>query len=127
MPKLKTLYTGIMTSEDDLDISVPVYGYYGYRFFTNRFEEVMIKPSIFFKYEGGAPLQVDLNMAVNYKNKLEIGTGYRRSSSINFLAGIYAIKNFKFVYFYNVGFNTSVLGNNHGVVLSYTFDKKRRN
>lgn len=129
-------YTGIsfpnllgdkLASRDNLDISAPVYGYFGYRFFTNRFEEVMIKPSIFLKYEGGAPLQVDLNMAVNYKNKFEIGTGYRSSSSINFLAGIYAINNFKFVYFYNVGFNNSVLGNNHGVVLSYIFDKKRRN
>lgn len=115
-----------LASRDDLDIANPVYGYFGYRFFTNRFEEVMIKPSVFLKYEGGAPMQADVNVAVNYKNKFEIGTGYRSSSSINFLAGIYALKNLKFVYFYNAGFSNSVLGNSHGIVLSYVFGKKRR-
>ncbi|UTD15329.1 PorP/SprF family type IX secretion system membrane protein [Tenacibaculum mesophilum] len=115
-----------LASRDDLNISNPIYGYFGYRFFTNRFEEVMIKPSVFLKYEGGAPMQIDANVAVNYKNKFEIGTGYRSSSSINFLAGIYALKNLKFVYFYNAAFSDSVLGNSHGVILSYVFEKKRR-
>ncbi|WP_417785723.1 PorP/SprF family type IX secretion system membrane protein [Tenacibaculum sp.] len=115
-----------LASRDDLNISNPVYGYFGYRFFTNRFEEVMIKPSVFLKYEEGAPMQIDANVAVNYKNKFEIGTGYRSSSSINFMAGIYALKNLKFVYFYNVVFSDSVLGNSHGVIFSYVFKKKRR-
>lgn len=110
-----------LASRDDLHLKNPFYGYFGYRFFTNRFEEVMIKPSVLLKHEGGAPVQVDVNVAVNYKNRVEIGTGYRSSSSINFLGGIYALKQFKFVYFYNIGLKNKMLGNSHGIVVSYRF------
>ncbi|MCK0126893.1 PorP/SprF family type IX secretion system membrane protein [Gelidibacter sp. F2691] len=113
-----------LASRDDLNLRNPFYGYFGYRFFTNRFEEIMLKPSVLLKHERGAPMQVDVNLAVNYKNKFEIGTGYRSSASINFLGGIYALKNLKFVYFYNVALKNSMLGNSHGIVLSYRFNGK---
>ncbi len=116
-----------LASRNDLDLSNPVYGYFGYRVFTSRFEEIMVKPSILLKYEEGAPMQIDANISVNYKDKFEIGTGYRSSSSINLMAGIYALKNLKFVYFYNIGFNKSLLGNNHGILLSYKFKTNRLN
>ncbi|MFV0541496.1 MAG: PorP/SprF family type IX secretion system membrane protein [Aestuariibaculum sp.] len=111
-----------LASRNDLELSNPVYGYFGYRIYTSRFEEIMIKPSALLKYEKGAPMQVDVNIAVNYKNKFEIGTGYRSTSSVNFLAGLY-FGDFRFAYFYNLGFKNALLGNSHGLVLSYCFKK----
>ncbi len=113
-----------LATRDDLNLSNPVYGYLGYRFYTTRFEELMIKPSFLIKHEKGAPVQFDTNLAVNYKNKLEIGVGYRSSKSVNVLAGIYLINDFKFVYYYNTGFNNALLGNSHGLVLSYVFKSR---
>ena len=81
----------------------------------------MIKPNVLLKYENGAPLQADLNVAVSFKNKFEIGGGYRTSSSLNLLAGVYLFDSVRFVYNYNLSTNKSPLGNTHGFVLSYQF------
>jgi type IX secretion system PorP/SprF family membrane protein len=123
-------YTGIsspnilgdkLASRDDLNLSNPVYGYFGYRFYTNIFEEMMIKPNMLIKYEDGAPLQVDINLAASFKNRFEIGAGFRTSSSINLLAGVYFIKNLRLIYHYNMAIKNSPLGNTHGLMLSYRF------
>jgi type IX secretion system PorP/SprF family membrane protein len=111
----------LASNDENLDLSSPYYGYLGYRFFSNRFEELMVKPNVLVKYENGAPLEVDLNLAVSFKNKFEIGTGYRTNSSINLLAGIYLFKNIRAIYNYNLTLNDSPLGNTHGIVVSYLF------
>lgn len=108
-------------SDDTINLRNPLYSYFGYRFFNNRFEELMIKPNVLLKYENGAPLQADLNVAVSFRNKFEIGAGYRTSSSVNVLAGFYLLKSFRFIYNYNIAVNNSPLGNTHGFVLSYQF------
>lgn len=113
-----------LASQDDLNLSNPVYGYFGYRFYTSRFEEFMIKPSALLKYENGAPMQIDVNVSANYKNKLEVGVGYRSSASANVMAGFYLANNFKFIYYYNLGFNHSLLGNSHGLVMAYVFKSR---
>ncbi|MFC4095193.1 PorP/SprF family type IX secretion system membrane protein [Euzebyella saccharophila] len=110
-----------LASRDDLNLSNPVYGYFGYRFFTSMFEEIMIKPNVLLKYEDGAPLQADLNIAASFKNKIEVGAGYRTSSSINLLAGVYFLKNLRFIYNYNIALKESPFGNTHGLALSYLF------
>lgn len=110
-----------LATRDDIDLSNPAYGYFGYRFFTNRFQEIMIKPNLLIKYEDGAPLQADINLAASFKNRFEIGAGYRTSSSVNLLAGVYLIKNFRLIYHYNMAVNDSPLGNTHGLILSYRF------
>ncbi|WP_430906937.1 PorP/SprF family type IX secretion system membrane protein [Maribacter sp. 2-571] len=110
-----------LASQDDLNLSNPTYGYFGYRFYSDIFEEMMIKPNMLIRYENGAPLQADLNLAVSFKNKFEIGTGYRTSASLNFLAGVYLIKNFRLIYHYNLATNDNPLGNTHGLLLSYRF------
>ncbi|MDO5979115.1 PorP/SprF family type IX secretion system membrane protein [Flavivirga spongiicola] len=110
-----------LASDDNLNLVNPYYGYLGYRFFNSRYQEVMIKPNLLLKYEDGAPMQADINLAVSFKNKFEIGTGYRTSSSLNFLAGVYLFKNARFIYNYNTATNNSPLGNTHGFVLSYQF------
>lgn len=85
------------------------------------FEEIMIKPSLLFKREAGAPVQIDTNISFSYKNRFELGAGYRSNSSINLLAGIYLLKNIRALYHYNVTFNDSPLGNTHGIVINYLF------
>jgi type IX secretion system PorP/SprF family membrane protein len=112
-----------LASDDNLNLSNPIYGYFGYRFFNNIFKDMMIKPNALIKYENGAPLQADINIAVSFKNKFEIGGGYRTSSSLNLLAGVYLFDSVRFVYNYNLGINDSPLGNTHGFVLSYQFNE----
>ncbi|MFX0556459.1 PorP/SprF family type IX secretion system membrane protein [Maribacter sp. CXY002] len=110
-----------LASDDNLDLSNAYYSYFGYRFFSNQFEEIMIKPNMLVKYENGAPFQVDINLAMSYKNRFEVGTGFRTNSSINLLAGIYLFKNIRTIYTYNLAFNDAPLGNTHGLIISYLF------
>jgi len=110
-----------LASEDNLDIKSPVYGYFGYRFYSNRFQELMIKPNILLKNENGAPLQADLNVAISFKNRFEIGAGYRTTSSANLLVGVYLLENLRFIYHYNLALKNSPIGNTHGLMLSYRF------
>ncbi|WP_158851180.1 PorP/SprF family type IX secretion system membrane protein [Algibacter sp. L1A34] len=107
-----------LASDKNLVLNSPYYGYFGYRIYNNRFEDFMIKPNMLIKYEDGAPLQADFNVAFSFKNKFEIGTGYRTSNSINFLAGIYLFNNMRAIYNYNIANKNSPLGNTHGLILS---------
>ena len=110
-----------LASRDDLNLTNPIYGYFGYRFFTNILEEVMLKPNLLLKHENGAPLQADINLAASFKNKFEIGAGYRTTSSVNLLAGIYFLKNLRLIYNFNIALNDSPFGNTHGLALSFLF------
>jgi hypothetical protein len=73
------------------------------------------------KYEEGAPVQLDFNTAISFKNKFEIGAGYRTSNAINLLAGIYLFDRLRFIYNYNITLEGAALGNTHGLVLSLQF------
>ncbi|RKR15158.1 type IX secretion system PorP/SprF family membrane protein [Maribacter vaceletii] len=110
-----------LATDDNINLNSPYYGYFGYRFFNNRFQDLMIKPNVLLKYEDGAALQADINVAVSFRNKFEIGTGYRTNNSINILAGIYVFDNVRAIYNYNLATNDSPLGNTHGLILSYQF------
>ncbi len=123
-------YTGVsvpnilgdqLANRDDLRLSNPIYGYFGYRFFTNRYQEIMVKPNVLLKYEKGAPFQADINVAFSYKNKFELGAGFRTSSSANLLAGIYLFDSIRLIYHYNIALKQNPLGNTHGFLLSYRF------
>ncbi|TXE13227.1 type IX secretion system membrane protein PorP/SprF [Seonamhaeicola algicola] len=112
-----------LATEQNIKLSSPVYAYLGYRFFSNKFDNIMIKPNMLIKHEKGAPMQADFNIAVSFKNKFEVGTGYRTTSSFNLLAGIYLIKNLRVIYNYNMATNNSPLGNSHGLALSIKFNE----
>lgn len=107
-----------LASNEGVNLEFPIYGYFGYYFFSNRFKDFLIKPSLFLRHEKGAPLLADFNVAVSYKNKLELGAGYRSTSSINLLAGIYLADSFRVIYHYNLAPNNSPLGNTQGFILS---------
>ena len=106
-------------SVDNLNLTSPVYGYFGYRFYTNFFKHTLIKPNILLKQEQGAPLQLDFNVSVSINNIFEIGTGYRTNSSINFLAGVYIIKNIRAIYNYNAANRDNPINNTHGLALTF--------
>lgn len=110
-----------LASEDNLDLSTPFYIYGGYRIFTNVFRETMIKPSFLLKKEGGVPLQADVNVAVNLKNKIEFGAGYRTNGSLNLLLGVYALKKLRVMYNYNMASENAPIHTTHGIVLGYRF------
>jgi len=110
-----------LASDDNINLNSPYYGYFGYRFFNNRFQDLMIKPNVLLKYEDGVALQADINVAISFRNKFEIGTGYRTNNSINILAGIYLFDNVRAIYNYNLATNDSLLGNTHGLIISYQF------
>jgi len=113
----------LFASNDQINIENTYYGYLGSRIYTNRFQEIMVKPNILVKYQNGAPLQVDINTFVNYKKKFELGIGYRTTSSINFLVGFYIFDHWRMIYNYNQAIGNSLLNNTHGVVLSYRFGR----
>ncbi|WP_299124370.1 PorP/SprF family type IX secretion system membrane protein [uncultured Winogradskyella sp.] len=112
-----------LVSDKSFNITNTYYGYFGYRFYNNRFENLMIKPNVLLKYENGAPLQADINVTVSFRNKFELGAGYRTSNSYNLLAGIYLFNNFRVIYNYNLATNNSPIGNTHGLILSYQSKK----
>lgn len=108
------------SNQDNLRLSRPIYGYTGYYFSSSKFnDDFILKPSLLFKYESGAPFQVDLNMGVSYKNSFEFGLGYRTSSSINVAAGFYLFNNFRALYNYTQRGGDAPIGNTHGIILSY--------
>ena len=107
-------------NQDNINISRPVYAFTGYHFATSKYDpELVLKPSLLFKYENGAPFQADINLSMNYRNFLEVGAGYRTSSSINFIAGFYLMKNFRALYSYSQNGGDAPIGNTHGIILSY--------
>ncbi|MFI0431463.1 PorP/SprF family type IX secretion system membrane protein [Mariniflexile sp. HMF6888] len=107
-----------LSSEKNINLKSNYYVNCGYRFFTSLFQEILITPSTLVKYISGAPVQIDVNLTANYKNKLEIGGGYRTDSSMSFLVGFYFSKNFRLVYNYNQAFMSNPINNTHGIILS---------
>lgn len=108
---------------DAISINSVAYAYAGYRIYTGVFDELEIKPNTLIRYEPGAPLSVDLNLIVNYKNKVEFGGGYRTSSAVNALAGVYLFNNLRLIYNYTLPLRETPLAPTHGLVLSVRFGK----
>lgn len=116
------LLSSFVAEDSNINFSNPVYGYVGYRYLFGNFSTMMLKPSLLLKYENGAPIQVDTNLSLSFADKFEIGAGYRSTSSVNLLAGVYALNHLRLVYQYNAGVKYSFLGNSHGVTLTYFFN-----
>ncbi|MEO1548226.1 MAG: PorP/SprF family type IX secretion system membrane protein [Bacteroidota bacterium] len=109
-----------LANQDNLNLSQPIYGYTGYHFVLDRYNpDFILKPSFLFKYEEGAPFQVDTNLSLNIKSAVEVGAGFRTSSTLNAFLGCYIFKNFRALYSYTQGNADSPIGNTHGIILSY--------
>ncbi len=116
-----------LSSEDNINLKAPYYVYTGYRFFASRFEEILINPSALVKYVSGAPAQLDLNTMLSYKNKIEVGGGYRTNASINILAGLYISDHLRLIYNYNQMLRNAPVNTTHGIILSYRLGDGFRN
>ncbi len=106
-----------------MELSRPLYAYAGYYLFTDIFKTWSLRPSLLLKHEHGAPLQMDLNASVAYKNRFEMGLGYRTSQAINFLAGLYVFKKFRIMYNYTFSGLDAPFGNVHGILVAYRAGK----
>lgn len=117
------LLSSAFNSNNNTNLKNVYYSYFGYKFFTNRFEEILVNPSVLFKYVEGAPFQADLNLLINYKNKVEFGGGYRTSQTLNFLAGFHLSDNFRVICTYNKSIDNVVIPDTFGLVLNYRLGK----
>jgi len=109
-------------SDDRVNLENIYLGNFGYRFFPSG-DKILLKPSILLKYEQGAPLQADINTALSVRNTFEIGLGYRTDSSVNVLAGFYLFDSFRLIYNYNIASKDATIGNTHGLILSFQFNR----
>ncbi len=108
--------------DDKVMLSRHFYLNAGYQIVTGR--SIKIQFNSLLKYVDGAPLQIDGNATLDFKEKLNFGIGYRSASSLNFLLGLHVARNFQVRYFYltNVGSHSDQINfNNHEIVLSYRF------
>lgn len=115
------LLGSVVSSDRGINLKTTYYSYFGYRFFTTQLEEVMVNPSLLVKYVSGAPLQADLNMMVNYQNKVEFGVGYRTSETVSLLAGVHTGTHFKLLYNYSYALKEYNNINTHAIILNYRF------
>ncbi len=118
---VQNLFSNTATNDKNINVTIPYYFYGGYRWYFNRFEELRFQPSFLAKYVSGAPLQFDLNFSVNYKNKIEVGAGYRTNSSFNALASFYFFDTWRFAYNYTIYKNNTPFNNTNGFILTYRF------
>ena len=109
----------LLSSEKNIELRVPYYGYAGYKLYLGPQQEFFLKPNALLTIIQGAPTQVDMNLFVNYKSKLEAGIGYRTASLMNMLVGFYVFDNIRINYTYNLALNNSPLGSSQGFSLSY--------
>ena len=116
---VQNLFSDTIASDRNVNIQTPYYLYGGYRLYLTKFEEIRVQPSILIKYEDDAPAQFDFNVSANYKNKVEVGAGYRSSSSFNGLVGLYLFKNLRFAYSYTVFDRDTPFSNTNGFILTY--------
>jgi type IX secretion system PorP/SprF family membrane protein len=109
----------LLSSEKNVELIVPYYAYGGYKMYFGSREEFLLKPNALVIVSDGSPTQVDMNLFLNYKSKLEAGIGYRTNSLVNMLVGCYIFNNVRLNYTYNIALNNSPLGSSQGFSLSY--------
>ncbi len=89
----------------------------GYKLFVD--DEIAVIPSIMVKQVSPAPVSVDANLKVSFKDKLWLGGSYRKNDSYSAIVGINVSKLFNLTYSYD--FTTSdlnkVSNGSHEIVL----------
>ncbi len=95
--------------------------YGGYVFKLN--DEFKIKPSLLIKEVAGAPLQVDINTNVYWKNSYGLGLSYRTGSALVLLAEVKATNNLRIGYAFDIQINklAKSVGSTHELMLRYDF------
>ncbi len=110
-------------SETAFNLENSLYLHMGYRFFASKYRnDFLITPSFLLKKVKGVAIQLDTNVLVNYKNKVEIGVGYRTESAFNIMMGCFISSNLQLLYNYSYGVNKrSPVQKSQGLVIRYRF------
>lgn len=89
----------------------------GYRFLAA--EDFTITPSVMVKHVNPAPLSVDVNLKLGFKDRLWLGGSYRKNDSYAALAGINVSKLFNLTYSYDMTTSdlNAVSNGSHEIVL----------
>ncbi len=90
--------------------------------------DMYFKPSAMLKYVFGAPLSVDINANLLYREKLEFGLSYRYGESVSGLVALILNKQFRIGYTYDFTLNGlgTGYGDSHELMLLYDLKLKRR-
>ncbi|HAR19441.1 MAG TPA: hypothetical protein DCR46_02200 [Cytophagales bacterium] len=85
---------------------------------TNDWE---ILPSIMFRFNRPAPVSLDLNAKVRYKNMVWAGTSYRNKDAVVFLFGFLINHQYEFGYSYDMTISKiqNYVGGSHEILLAY--------
>lgn len=102
-----------------------VYFNSGYLFETDS--EFKIRPSVLLKFVSAAPVQADLNLMVDLKDKVSLGVSYRTGDGIVAMIQLYITQQWKMGYGYDYPFtklNNYTYGS-HELFLSYKIIKNK--
>lgn len=90
-------------------------------------EGLAFKPSTLLKYVAGAPMQLDLNLNVYFKEKIGVGASYRTGDALVGLLDVFLTPQLRFGYAY--GYTLSDLANynsgSHELMIGYDFRFKK--
>jgi len=100
-------------------LETQLYGYSGFRFYTSKFERLLLKPNVLFKYQKGTPLQVDFNISGKYQNLFELGLGYRTTTSFSSYLLFKISNKFNAMANYTWSTNNNPIGARFGIGLKY--------
>lgn len=93
----------------------------GYRFFLT--EDITAIPSIMFRYISSMPLYTDINVKVQYQDRLWIGASYRFNEGFAGMAGVNVSNTFNISYSYDVNNSKYMLSSmqkgTHEIVLGF--------
>lgn len=107
-----------------IELNSQWYGYSGFRFFADKFEKILLKPSILVKYQNGAPLQTDFNLSAVYENLFELGLGYRTTAALNAFISFKIKEQFKVITSYSWATNNNPINSRYGIGLKYFVEAK---
>ncbi len=96
----------------------------GYVFEIN--DDIQLKPSFLVKYSSVLPTSFDLSATVFIQNKLELGTSYRLSESMSFVAALFVNDNLRigYAYDYSVGNLSGYSNGSHEIMLLFDLPRK---
>lgn len=114
------LFVGLPEGFSGTSLEPTYYFQGGGRFLASRHaQNLLIVPSLLVKYVDQAPVQLDLNLLLNFKNRASFGMGYRTTEAVNLMVGVTLGRSFNILYQYTLTNGDSPLGNSQGIMMRY--------
>ncbi len=94
----------------------------GYRFWLN--DDITVVPSIMLKYVNPAPLGIDLNTKIAFRNKVWIGGAYRKDDSFSGMLGfnLGSLLNVGYAYDFTTSALNTVSRGSHEIIIGLTLN-----